>query len=174
MTIQIRGERIAIYTGDGLAPALVGFEHGRSARVNQIAASYLMIVADECPELTLGEWSAVVDVLNGADHAAERNLRFVWASIADADKLDGLGAKWGIDAQALAQRVRDMRLAQLIALTEIGQRYWNLSGGVEHEIALKQAGAKVRAYSGPVAGSQSCRGHASGSVSAPSNYIEPN
>lgn len=137
------GEKFSIYAGEPMALALVGFDENRSGRINTICDRYLQIVASESPTWTQAQWSCVCDALNGSWLSDEINIRLAWASISDADKLDGLGAKWGIDAQALAEQVRAFSHSQTIAMVEIVERFWNRTDLPTAE-ALQAAGAKIR------------------------------
>ena len=75
-------------------------------------------------------------------------VRMAWAEISDADRLDGLGKKWGIDAEALAQRLRAMSAGAQVAVAEVVQRFWLHPDLPTHE-ALAQAGARVAAPGKP-------------------------
>jgi len=138
-------DRIHVYVGEPLARLLDGAEN-RSGRLNTLAERYLEIVRRDVPELAEAEWCALCDALDGywMEGAPEPGLRFAWASIADADRLDGLGDKWGVDAQALAARVRDLPTGALVALAEVVERFWRLqpSGRTARE-DLEAAGAWI-------------------------------
>jgi len=106
-----------------------------SGRLNAIAERYLAIVEEQRPALARQEWLAIFDVLNGAaldNVRAESDSRGMpsWAGIAieiaDADRLHGLGGKWGIDAQALARRIAGMPETARIAVVETAERFWRL------------------------------------------------
>lgn len=134
-------EKFTIYAGEPLAGVLQGHEHQRSARVNQVCADYLALVADLCPALTQGQWLAVADALNSTMVDDDRTLRLAWASVADTE---GLGEKWGIDAAALVERLRALTHPELIALREVLGRWWDLLGGHDAVQALQLAGAKIK------------------------------
>lgn len=95
-----------------------------SGRLSTVAERYAAILDRHRPDLSEAEWNAVRDALNGVWLRDALSLRSIWAEIADADRLDGLGRKWGIDAQALAVRVRDMDTATLVALVEAVESWW--------------------------------------------------
>lgn len=138
--------RATIYIGEPLNRALEGYEN-RSERLNTIADRYLACVKAHTPELSQSEWLAVCDALNGVWLREAGYLRSVWAEIADADRLDGLGDKWDIDAQALAERIRDMPIVQVVALIEVVERFWSLTEArqaPDYKAALEVCGAKVR------------------------------
>lgn len=136
------GEKLSIYAGEPMALALTGHDDNRSGRINTVCDRYLQIVAHDSPTWTLAQWSAVCDALNGCWLSDEANIRFAWAEVADADRLNGLGAKWGLDAIALAEQIRAMTHGQRVALIEIVERFWQRTDLPTAE-ALKSAGAKI-------------------------------
>lgn len=136
--------RITIYAGEPIQQLLDGHEN-RSGRLNTVAERYLDIVRQDCPALTEAEWCAVCDALNG--HWMEGGdggvgVRMAWASVADADRLDGLGAKWGVDAHALAARMQRMSAGEQVALAEVVERFWQHCELSATE-ALAKAGARI-------------------------------
>jgi len=128
--------RLRINAGPPVQAAMrAGGNEYPSGRLNAIAERYLAIVEEQRPALARQEWLAIFDVLNGAaldDIRAESDSRGVpsWAGIAieiaDADRLHGLGGKWGIDAQALARRIAAMPETARIAVVETAERFWRL------------------------------------------------
>lgn len=134
--------RFTIYAGPPLAAALEGHEN-RSGRINSIAERYNAIVERHAPELAEAEWCAVCDALNGYWINDGMGVRGMWAEIHDSDRLEGLGAKWGVDAIALAERVRDMPFADQVALAEVVERFWQHSDLPTSE-ALAKAGARLK------------------------------
>lgn len=136
-------ERFTIYAGVPIAGILAGYEDNRSGRINQVAADFLLLVPELAPEFTAAEWQAITDVLNGTVLDNEASLKLAWASVADSAE-DGIGEKWGVDVEALAQRVRALKLPQLIALREIVARFWvSNDGSVDNVELLRRCGAKV-------------------------------
>ncbi len=135
-------ERITVYAGEPMALALVGHDDNRSGRLNSICARYLALVARDSPTWTRAQWCAVCDALNGAWMSEEVGIGFSWAEIADADRLNGLGEKWGVDAQALAAEIRALPFCAKVALIEIVERFW-VHAGLETDAALHAAGAKI-------------------------------
>lgn len=115
-------ERFTLYAGEPVATVLAGYESNRSGRINQVCADYHAMIADAAPVLSPSQWCGIVDALNGT-LIDDITLRHLWAEIADS-AADGLGEKWGVDINALAQTVRCYSLTQLIALREIVRRYW--------------------------------------------------
>ena len=66
-------------------------------------------------------------------------VRYAWASVADCE---GLGEKWDVDADALAQRLRTAPLAEQVSVAEVVQRFWAHPDLPTRE-ALETAGARV-------------------------------
>lgn len=139
-TASKRGEKLSIYAGEPLALVLVGHDENRSGRINTVCARYLGAVAAHCPRLREAEWMAICDALNGTWLRDDDSIRYTWAEIADCD---GLAEKWGIDQQALAQRVRDMDFAAKVALVETVERFWSRCDLPAAE-SLKLAGAVIQ------------------------------
>lgn len=133
-------EKFAIYAGEPLALALAGYESSRSARVNQVAAEWLAMVADLCPALTEDEWMATIDALLSTWIDDEMTLKYAWA---DIDETEGLGEKWGIDQAALVARIKALPQPALMALREVLRRYRLADGGHAPAQALRQAGARI-------------------------------
>jgi hypothetical protein len=65
--------------------------------------------------------------------------RHLWAEVEDADRLDGLGAKWGIDAHALAARLRDLSPGARMAILDAVERFWT-HADLPTDEALRRAG----------------------------------
>lgn len=119
-------DRIHVYVGEPLRRLLDtrgNRGEGASHVVNAVAARYLAVTAASLPALTEAEWMATADTLNGT-WLDEGTIRYVAAEIADADRLNGLGAKWGIDAQALARHLGAAPYAVRLAVVEIVERLW--------------------------------------------------
>jgi hypothetical protein len=88
-------------------------------------ARYHEVVRQSVPALTESEWMACCDALNGVwlcDPLTGPGT--LWAEIADADVLNGLGVKWGIDAQELARRLRAAPYASALAVIDVVERLW--------------------------------------------------
>lgn len=137
--------KISIYAGTPLQSVLEGFGDNRSGRLNTVAERYTYVVERDCPTLSEAQWCAVCDALNGywmdaGDSGA--GVRLAWAEIEDADRLNGLGEKWSVDAHALAMQLRDMSAGQQVAVAEVVQRFWAHSALPTRE-ALDKAGAKI-------------------------------
>ncbi len=75
--------------------------------------------------LTRNECCAICDALNGTV-LDDFSWQSIWAEVADADRLDGLGQKWSIDAQALAGRLRDSSPGAKLAVAEAAEEFWRV------------------------------------------------
>jgi hypothetical protein len=132
-------ERMSIYAGPPLLAALAGFEN-RSGRLNDVAERYLAIIAEELktPRFRLGEWCAIMDVLNGSqiDVGGRPDSQWCWVSMAESPEMD---TKWGIDHEALAARMRSLPLAARAAIHEAAGRFYR-EPERETEVVLKAIG----------------------------------
>lgn len=138
-------EKFAIYAGEPMASALVGYETERSARINQICADWRDFVGASVPTLSEAQWCAIVDACNGTMIDDEHTWRMMWAEIADAREIC---EKWGIDQAATVHALRAMTWPQLLAIRETVRGYWLAVAGSEptsHRAALEAAGAKIKA-----------------------------
>ncbi|MDX2289795.1 MAG: hypothetical protein NW217_13350 [Hyphomicrobiaceae bacterium] len=95
-----------------------------SGRLSTVAERYSAILEAHKPRLSEAEWNACRDALNGVWHGDMMSISLIGAAIADADNHDGLGAKWGVDARALAARVHEMPIAGKVALIEAVETWW--------------------------------------------------
>lgn len=137
--------KISIYAGAPIQRILDGYGDNRSGRLNTVAERYAYVIERDCPKMTEAEWCAVCDALNGywmdiGDLGV--GVRMAWAEIEDADRLNGLGEKWGVDAHAIAMRLRDSTAGQQVAVAEVVQKFWNHSDLPTPE-ALEMAGARI-------------------------------
>lgn len=133
---------MSIYAGPPIRALLDGHDENRSARLNTVAERYAAIVAAHTPELSEAEWCAVCDALNGCFMGAGEALlgvRYAWANVADCE---GLGTKWGVDQDALAQRLRTASLAEQVSVAEVVQRFSRNTDLALRE-ALELAGARI-------------------------------
>lgn len=125
---------------------------GVSGIVNTVADRYRECLRRSVPVLTEAEWMAVADALNGVWLAGDAShLAVVWAEIEDTDRLNGLGAKWGIDALALARRLRELPYAGLLAVVDVVERLWQ-DPGADWAVRLRDLLAHTPARLPPPAG----------------------
>jgi hypothetical protein len=73
--------------------------------------------------LTRSEACAICDALNGTI-LDEHSWQSLWCEVYDADRLNGLGEKWEIDAKQLATRIRDASPGAKLALAEAVEEFW--------------------------------------------------
>jgi hypothetical protein len=141
-------KRITIYTAPPLEAALnalgAGYRESRSGRIATIAERYMAMVADELDrlDLTRAEWLAILDANNGVAIYVGDSLpaSMIWANVADTR---GLGAKWGVDQDALVKRLRALPRSTLIAIVEACDRFWSRSTEPTEQ-ALAAAGIKPK------------------------------
>lgn len=120
--------RLAIHAGPPLDQVLEGFDGNRSGRLNSVAERYIDVMADEVRRagLSVAEWSAVFDTLNGAQiEAAGPDWQLAWASVMDNPELD---EKWGVDHQALGLKLKALSVAGRAAVWDLAARFWAHAG----------------------------------------------
>ncbi len=74
-------------------------------------------------ELSEAEASLICDALNGT-LMDPHSYRLLWAEVADAVRLDGLDAKWGVDGDALVERLRALSPGAMMAVVDAVERFW--------------------------------------------------
>lgn len=74
--------------------------------------------------LTEAEASAIADANNGALLMSPACWLAVAANVADADRLSGLGERWGVDAADLARRIHAAGRGVQFALAWASARFW--------------------------------------------------
>lgn len=120
-------ERKSIYIGAGLARAIDQQDlfGGLTGMVNAVGDRYAEICRRERPALTLDEWCAVCDALNGVwsfqmgDGAA--NLPSLPLEIHDAP---GLADKWEVDVPRICGILAALSFAGRIAVIDMVERFW--------------------------------------------------
>ena len=131
-------KRTSVYLTDE-AQAVLGSPDSLSGRINSILIRYAEICTRHRPALSRSEWCAVFDAINGcwlmAEHGQTDVARYIWAEVSDAP---GLGEKWGIDQQALVEKLRGMSYAEQVSVVEHATRFWQLS-----ELPTDDALAKI-------------------------------
>ena len=65
---------------------------------------------------------------------------FMWANVADSG---GIGEKWGIDAERLVVKMRNLTYAETVAVAEVVQRFWSDCSKTDNEKWLAECGAKI-------------------------------
>ncbi|NPV72156.1 MAG: hypothetical protein HPY55_16240 [Firmicutes bacterium] len=66
----------------------------------------------------------IVDALNGALMDAD-SAPMLWAEVEDGIRLEGLDAKWGVDGQALIEKLRALDRLTCLALVDAAERFWH-------------------------------------------------
>ncbi len=129
----------------------VGQPDNYSGRVNSIISRYQSIVLDAMPELTQGEWLAIMDANNGTvfpgpDESSELDpARYAWMNVADSESYT-VKEQFGIDTLELAKKMKAMSFVEQCGVMEVIQKFWEKS---DQEVAnyhemLTAAGAKVK------------------------------
>lgn len=88
--------------------------------------------------LSEGEALLMCDLANGTlwePHTAA----LLWAQVADGAE-EGYGDKWGVDAEALAARLRSLEPMESMALVDALERWWALPGEMSHVERLRAVG----------------------------------
>ena len=137
------GKRIQIYVGEPLAAELAKMPPGQSVsgHVNALAARHAMMRADVTPRLSVAEWSAICDALNGSYLLDADTAQHAWASVADTE---GLGEKWSIDQESLVAKLRALPASARVAVAEVVEAFWAQAPESDDGTpdALATAGAK--------------------------------
>ena len=137
----------SIYVGPYLERVLE--RHGNvSGRLDIIACRYSEIVKYHCPILTVPQWCAIIDVLNGWFLSpSDDSSRDILHELEDGDELNGLGEKWSVNIPELREELKATGAAGLIAATEIGQQFWLTNSECKkqsYEEHLRHIGARIR------------------------------
>ncbi len=136
------GERLSVYAGEPLTRLLAfAGASNRSGRLNETADRYLAIVEDELRRMRFSraEWCAICEAMSSItiDGVTDRLAwGMAWANVADSP---GISAKWEIDQEDLARRLRGMSVAAKAAVAEVVARFWERAD-LAAEAALSQAG----------------------------------
>lgn len=75
--------------------------------------------------LSEGEWSLILDALNGSLMQPE-SIPLLPDDIADAIACDHLAEKWGVDGAALVEKLRGFSPDQHTAIVDAAERAWTL------------------------------------------------
>lgn len=106
----------------------------RSATINTSLERYFAVLAatrrNLVQQFSDGEIGAMLDACNGTLFGNPHSIRLLWANIEDSVP-DGIEAKWGIDASALAQRLRGLSYAENVTLVDAIEQWWHRVAGGE-------------------------------------------
>lgn len=116
----------------------------RSWRISNAVERYLAIVEHDMPTLTIGEWCAIIDTLNGT-FLESSQIRCMWMEIADHEP-GFLEQKWKIDRKVLIERLKTMPVGSRMAVAEVAHRFWSSEEarcGATYREVLTRLGARV-------------------------------
>ena len=145
------GKRLSYYLPAPVASILaIGEVDSASGRISHMITLAEMLVNEAVPTLSVGEWTAIADALNGHWPSYEQGPKAVfgsaWHSVhGSAPELD---AKYEISCRALAHKLMAMPLAQQAAVFEIcAKRFWTrtevLNDSGNHADVFRALGAKI-------------------------------
>jgi len=119
-------QRITVYPAPRTLAILGDGSPGLNLALDAYARMIGLATVDNEDEFSRGEWCALADVSNGTIYSPDVSpaLQLV-AQIEDADVLEGLGTKWEIDAQALAEKLRKISDVRAWAIVFAVRRYWD-------------------------------------------------
>lgn len=126
----MKPKRYSIYPSpalDRVLSARLSSDEGRSrsALISAIADRYAEVVARSMPLLSLPEWGLIFEAINGywsRDHAY-LSAHGIALEVADASNLNGADVQWGIDGNALVERIDGMPFASKIAILDASERF---------------------------------------------------
>lgn len=75
-------------------------------------------------DLTVDEACLIVDAMNGTIHDERTSLMFSFG-VEDAIQLDGLDEKWGVDGNALMDKLSTLDEIGCMAVVDAAERYWH-------------------------------------------------
>jgi hypothetical protein len=132
-----RGQQLSIYLPAHALEVLRPWAAGRqrSSRLAAIVERY-DAVADQRPQLSKAEWGIVVQLLGPL--ATMRQVGALWAEVLDRDR-EGQHLP-GVDAEALARKLRQMTTAEQIAVLEVADRAALAAGPLRARLAAAGVG----------------------------------
>ena len=127
-----------------------GAAESYSGRVSYLISLADTLAREQMPELTAGEWGAILDANMSTLHQYSAGIQYVlsglWHNLFDfAPEGD---EKWGVDCAALARRMQAMPIGAQAAVFEIVKQFWarldevNEAGGYTE--ALRMLGARLK------------------------------
>jgi hypothetical protein len=121
-------------------------DRGLSMRIAAMIARYERMCRESMPAFTRDEWCAIMDANNGgsdlfvAEVDGYPSATGIWANLHDSP---GLGEKWGVDQPALVKRLQQLSTAELLAVDEAINRFWNHTP-LDTDAALHVAWCRIR------------------------------
>lgn len=92
---------------------------------------YYTTLANDLASVTLSvpEASLIVDACNGVAFVDPMTIRFLWAEVADAIRLNELDKKWHVDRNTLVRnKLQNLTFGQTTAIVDAAERFWSLVG----------------------------------------------
>lgn len=113
---------------------------GLSVAVNHSLSTAAQVLQSSVPALTLPQWLAIFDMLNGHAWNESDNPDFLPSSVAECIEHDGLAMRFNVGPD-FAQQLAGMTTAQLAAIEWTARRFWagnweGMSGYTEIMAAL--------------------------------------
>jgi hypothetical protein len=102
-------------------------EHGgKSGMLDAILGRYAEICKRELPDLSVPEWKAIFDVLNGCwmVDRPEGIHTYLRMEVTDGIGLNELDKKWAINGKALIKKLEALTYAQAVAVWDAAERFW--------------------------------------------------
>lgn len=83
---------------------------------------YYEILRRDLPSLATNEWCYLLDLLNG--HLARPDDMHLLRYVVLEEGEYGLGEKWGVDPEALAEKLRGLPYSSYVGIHDVAERYW--------------------------------------------------
>ena len=120
-----------------------------SGRVVYLCTLGHRLALEAAPALSLGEWCAAADALNGYWLDYEAGVEAVASGVRHElfDAASDLDERWQVDCTALARRLAEMPLGSQAAVLEIVRAYWRrpeIRNGQDYEAAFRALGAPIK------------------------------
>lgn len=102
---------------------------GRSSIINRDLDRYYEVLRDTryalSQKLSEAEIGLILDNLNGVLMEETYGVRLIYANIEDAVTFDSIDLKWGVDGDALVEKLRAFTFVENAALADAAERWWN-------------------------------------------------
>lgn len=109
----------------------------RSATISRDLERYYTLLQRALKQVsfTVEEACLLADALNGILIDAN-TVQLLWANVSDAVSLDRLDQKWGVDGQALVEKLRGLNDIQAMAVADAVERFWEEpEGDIKEKVA---------------------------------------
>lgn len=122
LTINKRSRTRSLHVGKNLLDALgERAENNFSGAINASVVRYAEIIRQSMPIFSEAEWNAICNANSRPRKDDDYSLNVIWANVACSL---GLDAKWGIDTDALVERLRALTYCQACAVADVIERFW--------------------------------------------------